>query len=206
MSYVGQPLSRVDGPAKVTGQATYAAEFNLQNLAHAALVTSTVPQGWITGVDASEAEHAPGVLAVIWHENAPKLPYNEMEKRPVVDPQAGKQLPVFQGPEVLFAGQPVALVIAESQEQARSAASLVRVHYTPGEAITWMDDADLTAPDEANQKLGRYAEKGRGDAKAAFAEAPGARRHDLQPRTRIPQCDGTACHHRRVGWRPVDAV
>ncbi len=117
MSYVGQAVSRVDGPAKVTGQATYAAEFKLQNLAHAALVTSTVPKGWVLGVDASEAEHAPGVLAIVWHENAPKLPYHEMEKRPVVDPQAGRQLRVFQGPEVLFAGQPVAMVIAESRNR-----------------------------------------------------------------------------------------
>ena len=172
MSYVGQSVSRVDGPAKVTGQATYAAEFKLRNLAHAALVTSTIAKGWILGVDASAAEHAPGVLAVIWHENAPKLPYNPLEKRPMVDPQAGEQLRVFQGPEVMFAGQPVALVIAETQEQARSAASLVQVRYTPGEAVTWMDEADLHKPDEANQKLGRYAEKGRGDAQAAFAEAP----------------------------------
>ena len=171
MSYVGQPISRVDGPAKVTGQATYAAEFRLPNLAYAALVTSTVPKGWVTGVDASEAEEAPGVLAVIWHENAPKLAYKPMEKRPLVDPQSGEQLHVFQGPEVLFSGQPVAVVIADTQEQARSAASLVRVRYAPGEAETWMDAADLEKPDEATQKLGRYAEKGRGDAKAAFADA-----------------------------------
>jgi len=172
MSYVGQPVSRVDGPAKVTGQATYAAEFNLPNLAYAALVTSTIPRGWIIGVDASEAQQAPGVLAVISHENAPRLPYKELENRPMVDPQSGQQLRVFQDPEIRFAGQPVALVVAETQEQARSAASLVRVRYTPGEAVTWMDDAGLKEPDDATQKLGRPAEKGRGDAHAAFADAP----------------------------------
>ena len=172
MSYVGQPVSRVDGPAKVTGQATYAAEFNLKNLAHAALVTSTISKGWIIGVDASEAEKAPGVIAVIWHENAPRLAYKELEQRPQVDPQSGDQLRVFQGPEVLFDGQPVAVVVAETQEQARSAAGLVRVRYTPGEAITWMEEADPEKPAEPVQKLGRPAEKGRGEAEAAFAEAP----------------------------------
>jgi xanthine dehydrogenase YagR molybdenum-binding subunit len=172
MSYVGQPVSRVDGPAKVTGQARYAAEFDLRNMAYAALVTSTVAKGWILSVDASEAEQASGVLAVIWHENAPRLPYRPLEKRPVVDPQAGDQLRVFQGPEVLFDGQPVAVVVAETPEQARSAASLVRVRYTPGKPVTWMEDVAAEKPDEAVEKSGRPAEKGRGDAEAAFAEAP----------------------------------
>jgi xanthine dehydrogenase YagR molybdenum-binding subunit len=172
MTYVGQPISRVDGPAKVTGQATYAAEFNLRNMAYAALVTSTVAKGWILSVDASEAEKAPGVLAVIWHENAPKLPYKPLDKPPPVDPQSGDQLRVFQGPEVLFDGQPVAVVVAESLEQARSAASLVRVRYTPGTPVTWMEDVAAEKPDKPVQKSGRPAEKGRGDAEAVFAEAP----------------------------------
>src|SRR6185312_7349130 len=155
-----------------TGQATYAAEFNLRNMAYAALVTSTVAKGWILSVDASEAEKAPGVLAVIWHENAPKLPYQPLEQRPPVDPQSGGQLRVFQGPEVLFDGQPVAVVIAESQEQARSAASLVHVRYTPGTPVTWMEDVPADKPAKKVEKSGRPAEKGRGDAEAVFAEAP----------------------------------
>ncbi len=169
--YVGKPVSRVEGPAKVTGQATYAAEFNLPGLAHAALVTSSIPKGWITGIDASEAQHAPGVLAVIWHENAPRLPYRTVGKPPPVDPQAGDQLRVFQDPEVLFDGQPVAVVIAETPERARSAAGLVQVRYAPGRAETVMGSAPQQDPSEPVAKSGRPGEKRRGDAEAAFADA-----------------------------------
>lgn len=172
MNYVGQPVSRVDGPAKVTGQATYAAEFNLKNLAYAALVPSTIAKGWILGIDTAEAERAAGVIAVITHENAPRLAYKGLETRPLVDPQAGEQLHVLEGPEVRFDGQPVAMVVAETQEQARSAATLVRVRYTPGQAITRMDEAEAEPPDPAVQKLGRPEEAGRGDAEGAFAAAP----------------------------------
>src|SRR3954469_24610209 len=71
---VGAPLDRVDGRLKVTGGARYAAEFPTANLAHAAIVASTVPVGRITSIDTKAAEAAPGVLRVITHLNAPKLP------------------------------------------------------------------------------------------------------------------------------------
>ena len=72
---IGEPLSRVDGPAKVTGAASYAAEFALPDLAYGAIVQSTIAKGRITAIDTAAAERAPGVLAVITHANAPKLPY-----------------------------------------------------------------------------------------------------------------------------------
>ena len=117
---IGQPISRVDGPAKVTGQAIYAAEFNLRNVAYAALVQSTIAHGRIEHLDATSAEQAPGVLAVISHLNAERLPYKSLEKRPPVDPKAGEQLHVFQGPDIVFVGQPVAVVVAQTVEQARA--------------------------------------------------------------------------------------
>src|SRR5689334_20741728 len=98
---VGQPVSRVDGPAKVTGQAIYAAEFKLHRLAYAALVCASIPRGRIAGIDGTQAERMPGVLAVITHENCERLPYRPLEQRPVVDPQSGEQLHVLQGPEIL---------------------------------------------------------------------------------------------------------
>ncbi|MBN8898064.1 MAG: xanthine dehydrogenase family protein molybdopterin-binding subunit, partial [Rhodospirillales bacterium] len=66
---IGQPTPRVDGPAKVTGQARYAAEFRPHGLAYAALVTAAIPRGKIAAIDTTEAEQAPGVLAIIHHEN-----------------------------------------------------------------------------------------------------------------------------------------
>jgi xanthine dehydrogenase YagR molybdenum-binding subunit len=92
---MGQPLSRIDGRAKVTGTATYAAEFNLPNLAHAALVLSTVPRGSITAMDTAEAERAQGMRAAITYLNAPRLPYQRFATRPIVDPKSGDQLRVF---------------------------------------------------------------------------------------------------------------
>jgi xanthine dehydrogenase YagR molybdenum-binding subunit len=77
---IGQPISRVDGPAKVTGQAIYAAEFGLRNLAYAALVHSTIARGRIERLDSATAERAPGVLAVISHLNAARLPYASLRR------------------------------------------------------------------------------------------------------------------------------
>jgi xanthine dehydrogenase YagR molybdenum-binding subunit len=168
---IGQPISRVDGPAKVTGQAIYAAEFNLRGLAHAALVHSTIAKGRITGIDSSAAERAPGVLAVISHENADRLPYRPLEQRPVVDPKSGEQLHVFQGPDIMFVGQPIAVVVAETPEQARGAAALVRVSYQAAPAIMTVDPGQAKPPTQASAKAGRSG-GGRGDADAAFATAP----------------------------------
>ena len=72
---IGQPVSRVDGRQKVTGAASYAAEFEAPKLAHAAVVRSTIANARITSIHTSEAERAAGVLAVVTHRNAPRLAY-----------------------------------------------------------------------------------------------------------------------------------
>ena len=154
---IGQPISRVDGPDKVQGKATYAAEFVLPGLAHAALVLSTIPKGRVTGIDARSAEAAPGVLAVLTHENAPRLPYKPLPKRPAVDPKSGEQLHVLQEPVVQFNGQPIALVVAETLEQATHAADLIQVAYEEMPAETAFDIA----------RVGRRARPRRRQAGAA---------------------------------------
>jgi len=169
---IGKPISRVDGPAKVTGRATYAAEFGLPGLAHAAMVLSTIPRGRIARLETGEAESAPGVLAVLTHANAPRLPYKPLEQRPQVDPKSGDQLRVLQDPEVHFSGQPIALVVAETMEQATHAADLVRVAYEPAEAHTSFDPARGHPPSEATAQAGRPGAMGRGDADGALAAAP----------------------------------
>jgi xanthine dehydrogenase YagR molybdenum-binding subunit len=170
-AFVGRAVSRVDGPEKVTGQATFAAEFQVRNMAFAALVPSTIAKGRIAAINSVMAESSPGVLAVITHLNAPKLPYKPPEKRPVVDPQAGERLHVLQGPEVFFHGQPIAVVIAETPEHADTAAASITVRYDPDSAITEMSPALGHAPAEPVAKSGRPGEKGRGEPEAAFAAA-----------------------------------
>jgi xanthine dehydrogenase YagR molybdenum-binding subunit len=169
---IGQPVNRVDGPAKVTGHATYAAEFDLPGLAHAAMVLATIPRGHVRSIDRAAAEAAPGVLAVMTHEDAPRLPYKQIAQRPQVDAQSGEQLHVLQDDQVRFNGEPVAVVIAETLEQAVHAAELVCVEYARSPAVTIFDAAQGRQPSEENAKAGRVPELGRGDVEGAMAGAP----------------------------------
>jgi xanthine dehydrogenase YagR molybdenum-binding subunit len=124
---VGQPASRVDGAAKVTGGAHYTADVALPGLVHAVLVDSTIASGRIRTIDTAAAERAPGVLAVITHLNAPKLVY------PADAPQGGAStlrrvaVRAFEGPQIFFSGQHIAVVVADTLERATHAASLVVV-------------------------------------------------------------------------------
>ena len=107
-AFIGQPVSRVDGRQKVTGAATYAAESRMLGLAHGALVRSTVAKGRIASIDTTEAERAPGVVAVLTHRNAPRLAYRA--HKAMVDPAIGERLHVLQDDRVNHQGQPIALV------------------------------------------------------------------------------------------------
>ena len=174
MNAVGNPLPRVDGPAKVTGGARYAAEFHPDGLAYAATHDSTVPAGRITAIDTSKAERAPGVLLVLTHLNADRLPYQAPAERAAVDPVSGEQLRVLQDAEIRFSGQPVALVVAATQAQALYAASLVGVTYAPDPDPRIRFDPALARPtSEAAAKERAVVPKRRqGDADAAYAAAP----------------------------------
>src|SRR5678816_1004882 len=126
---IGKPVERVDGRLKVTGGARYAAEFKVANLAHAVLVMSTIASGRIRSIDTKAALSAPGVLAVITHENAPRLNFPERPQAndDFVAPTFGRSLPVLQESTIYFNSQPIAVVVAENLEQAEYAATLVRV-------------------------------------------------------------------------------
>ncbi|MBV9958578.1 MAG: xanthine dehydrogenase family protein molybdopterin-binding subunit, partial [Acidobacteria bacterium] len=123
---VGQPLDRVDGRLKVTGGARYAVEFPVERTAYAALVGAGVANGRIKSIDASEAERVPGVLHIMTHENAPKM--KPVVTNPAEGDAAGKRVPL-QSPIVYYSGQYVAMVVAETLEQARRAADLLRITY-----------------------------------------------------------------------------
>ncbi len=171
-SLVGSPISRVDGPAKVTGRATYAAEFHPDGLTYAAIVESSISAGSISHIDSTQAERAPGVLMVLTFLNAPKLPYGPYKQRPAVEPVSGEALRVLQDAEIKFSGQPIGVVVAQTQTQAEYAASLVRVRYVPAKSLTHFDSDRSVPTSEAAAKKGRGPEARQGgDADEAFHQA-----------------------------------
>ncbi|TPI42022.1 xanthine dehydrogenase family protein molybdopterin-binding subunit [Mesorhizobium sp. B3-1-9] len=160
---VGGRLSRVDGPAKITGAAHYAVEQQLEGLTHAVLVGATIAAGKVTAIDTRAAETAPGVLAVL-------TPDTIMELKGASDwfgnpPSQPTYSPLVR--EVTFSGQHVAAVVAETFEQAVAAAALVKVWYDESPAIVDLSDgkAGDGFPIDAMTKEW-------GDAQAAFAAAP----------------------------------
>ncbi len=184
---VGAPLSRVDGRLKVTGKALYAAEYDVDGAVHAVIVDASIGRGRITSVDARDAEQHPGVLRVISHRNAPKLPYRDNAGS---NNMPGRRLRVFQDDRVLFHGQPVAVVVATTLEAAQHGASLVRVEYDAEQSSTDLHEA---APGEPTP----YA---RGDAETGLRDAAVrldltyrlARNHHnpMEPHATIARWDG----------------
>src|SRR4051794_4388588 len=111
-------IKRVDGHSKVTGSIRYAAEHRFPGLVYGAVVSSTIAKGTITAVDSKAAEKAPGVVAVISHLNSPKISgYSEHD------------IKTFNDSKIYFNGQPIVLVIANTFERAKYAATLVKVQY-----------------------------------------------------------------------------
>jgi xanthine dehydrogenase YagR molybdenum-binding subunit len=165
---IGKPLPRVDGRAKVTGSARYAADFNQQDQVYAVIVHSTVGLGRITGIDSAAVSSMPGVLAVITHLNAPRLAY-EPHTGPI-DPAIGERLHVLQDDLVRFYGQPVAVVVADTLDQAERGAAALRVTYAADRPV--VDPSDPKARAIVPEAADMEADKGRGDADGALARAP----------------------------------
>ena len=139
--YLGQPVDRVDGVEKVTGAARFSAEYPVEGLVHASIVCSTIAKGVIERIDTAPAEQAPGVIAVVTHLNAPPM------KVPAPlgsggEPSAGStSVKILNTDRVTWNGQPIAVVVADTEEQAAYAASLVRVTYTIEQAVTSFEAA-----------------------------------------------------------------
>jgi xanthine dehydrogenase YagR molybdenum-binding subunit len=143
---VGQPISRVDGPLKVTGQARYAADNPQPNLVYAALVCSTIARGSVERIDGTTALAHPDVLRVLTDFGAVKLPF---------DPR-----------RVAFYGQPVAVVVAATLEAAMHGSSLVDVRYTSQPSLT-----DIDSPQAVMELAPDTPDYARGDADAALRSA-----------------------------------
>ena len=164
-SYIGTATSRVDGRAKVTGEAKYAGEFNVGGLVHGYVVESTIPKGRIARIDTSGALAIAGVIDVLTHENRPPMAGKDEAYKDEVAPEKGSPYRPLYDDRILFTGQPVALVLAEDWETARVAASRVRIDYQQEPHVT-----DLHA-ERARSFAMDIPAKPRGDAEKAFASA-----------------------------------
>lgn len=139
MRYIGKEMSRVDGVAKVTGQAKYAVEFQAKNVAYGYIVQSTIAKGSIKSIDISQAEKQSGVIKVFTHQNAPKLAFTDKADKDEMAP-GGTPFRALYTDKVMFSGQPIALVVAETFEQARFAAHLIKATYTEEKSATRTED------------------------------------------------------------------
>lgn len=157
MKVVGQPLTRIDGQLKTTGQAPYAYEHDdaVANPAYGHVIGAAIAKGRITAIDLEAAKAAPGVLAIVTGENAGTLGKGKMNTARLLA-----------APEVQHYHQAVGIVVAETFEQARAAAQLVRVDYAPAEGAF-----DLAAVRDSAEKVEQSASSV-GDFEDAFAAAP----------------------------------
>jgi xanthine dehydrogenase YagR molybdenum-binding subunit len=167
--HVGRPISRIDGPLKVQGAARFAAEFALEGLTYAAVAFSTIAKGRISALDVGEAEAAPGVVLVMTYRNAPRTaPMPAFGSNGMA--AGGDDLPVLQDDRIHWNGQPIAVVLAETQEQADHAKSLIRVEYEAEPAATSFAAARAKGT-EPGAFQGEPLQIAIGDAEAALESA-----------------------------------
>jgi xanthine dehydrogenase YagR molybdenum-binding subunit len=168
-SHLGKPTSRVEGHAKVTGAAKYAAEYNVGGLAHGCAVSSTIAKGRIRRIHTADALAVDGVLDVFTHEHRPKLAASPKKYADEVAPESGTPFRPLYDDKIFFNGQPVALVVAEELETARFAASLIRVEYEQQEHVT---DFEAQRSRAKVSKADENPTHRRGNAAKAFGQAP----------------------------------
>lgn len=199
MSVTGAPIDRVDGILKVTGRARYAADHPLPGLAHAVMVTSTIPSGEIAAMDTAACERMPGVRLVMTPFNAPRLP--EDGKAGADTPTAGHVMSLLQDTAVHYNNQPVAVVVADTLEQARDAASRLAVRYRVSDAVLDFAVARAQACKPEEEEDGG-ADTCRGDMEAGLRNAAGIvdavyttpmeHHNPMEPHATIASWDGDA--------------
>lgn len=168
---IGAPLSRVEGVLKVTGKARYAAEHPVTNLLFGVVVNSAIARGRITAIHDQAARAVPGVVDILSHENRLDIASRDKKFQDDVAPP-GSPFRALCDAEILFSGQPIALVVAESFEAARYAASLVEISYEVTPHNTRYDVALAEKFVPKKKRTGFYPPKNRGDARSAFEAAP----------------------------------
>jgi xanthine dehydrogenase YagR molybdenum-binding subunit len=158
---IGAAVDRVEGRSKVTGEAKYAYEYHHDEVSYAAIIASTIARGRVRNVDAAAALELPGVHAVMWHGNAPRL--HEV---------SDGELEVLQSDRVSYRGQIVGVVLADSYETARQAERMVAVEYATEthDVLLRADHPDLYKPEKVNPNYAPDTEEGNFDAVCASAE------------------------------------
>jgi len=163
-SSIGQPLTRRDGPLKVTGEARYAADNHPRGMLHAVLAVSSIARGRVSFLDVAAARAHPGVVDVMTPANRPPL---------ALDPDAKLhpfmfRLDLLQNDRVRYAGQPIAVVIAETLEAATEAAALLSPRYDAEPARIGLDSADSFIPSTIG--VGSPSEVQHGDVEAGLGQ------------------------------------
>jgi len=178
---IGAPVTRIDGPLKVKGAAPFSAEFPLQEMLYAAVAFSTIARGRITSLDTAAAEAASGVKLVMTWKNAPKLKPTPLFNS---SPKAAgpSDLPIMQNSSIHWNGEAIALVLADTQEQADYAKSLIRATYQEEPAVTDFEQAIKNAREPKNI-LGEKPMVKEGDAESALSSA----RHRVDAIFRTPR-------------------
>ena len=198
---IGQPVSRLDGPQKVAGAAPFAAEIAMDGMVFAALAFSTIAKGRIAVLETADAERAPGVVLVMSHLNAPRLAPPPLFMS-AAKAASGDSLPIMQDDRVHWNGQAIAIVLAETQEQADHATSLIRVRYDHEAASTVFDVAKRhTHPGSFQGKPLRLEI---GDAEAACGKSP----VKIEATYRTPRHNHNAIelHAATLAWQGDDLV
>ena len=201
MSETGKPISRIDGRMKVSGKATYSAEFNQPNMAYAFPVRATIAKGRIASIDDAIAKKEPGVIAVISHKNALKLkPLDVQAQMKAGAAFLGENLPPLQGNIVHYPGQFVALVVAETYEQARTAAYKLKIRYTVDKGAVDLK-TELPTSKRPKMLMGEEAQINEGQALAPLAASsqkiehtystPVEHHHPMEPHATVAVWDGT---------------
>ena len=170
--YVGTAQRRVDGALKVTGGAKYAAEFTSPDLAYGYVVSSAVSKGKIKTIDIAAALAVPGIVDVLTHENRPAAPFERESFQDAVAPPGVPFRPLENG-HVVYGGQPVALVVGDTFEAARYAASLVAITYDTEAPSTDLEAVRGEAYDPPEKRQGiAPPPKPWGNADKALGKAP----------------------------------
>ncbi len=200
---LGAPMSRLDGPLKTSGTAVFTAETRPEGMCYAFLATSTIAAGRIVALDVDAARRAPGVLLVMTHENAPTLGRPDLFVENPVDGAAFNPVPPLQGDRIDWNGQPIAMVVAETLEQAEYASRLVVAEYAIEDGRTDLD-ALLHEAEPPDSVLGEPACLAQGDAEAMLD----ASAYSIDADYRSPRMAHSAIeiHACTVVWRGTQMV
>jgi xanthine dehydrogenase YagR molybdenum-binding subunit len=199
MAMIGKPLSRIDAWLKVTGTAKYAAEFNQPNMAYAFPIRSGIGKGTITSFDTNGAEKRPGIISILTHKNAPRLKALDEKAQQEAGVALGEDFIPLQDNTVNYFGQYIGLVIAETYEQARAAAALLKINYAKEKPAVDLK-AELPNGYKPKQVQGEEAQLNEGKSGPVIAASsfkidetyvtPTENHHPMEPHASIAVWDG----------------